>query len=72
MPAGETLNSWGSQIWGRGAQGARDLIGARSASDLARIPGLNVRSATMLRDFYQAAANAENGGDTAPGSGGPA
>ncbi|MBB4908876.1 DNRLRE domain-containing protein [Actinophytocola algeriensis] len=66
VPTGQTLATWGNQIWGTGAQGAKALIGTRSAAELARIPGLNVQSATTLRNFYQGAANAGKGGATAP------
>jgi hypothetical protein len=66
VPKGETLGSWGNQIWGTGADGAKSLIGTRGATELSRIPGLNVQSATTLRNFYQGAAEAGKGGATAP------
>lgn len=66
VPEGQTLGTWGSQIWGHGAEGAKSLIGTRSADELAQIPGLNVQSATVLRNFYQGAIDAGKGGTTAP------
>jgi RHS repeat-associated protein len=66
VPKGQHLNSWGEQIWGKGTQGAQDLIGARSAAELQRIPNLKIQSATILRNFYQGAVAAGKGGTTAP------
>lgn len=66
VPQGETLGTWGNRIWGRGASGARDLIGARSAEELREIPGLTLRSARILKSFYEGAARAGKGGQTAP------
>ena len=66
VPEGQTLGTWGSQIWGRGAEGAKSLIGTRGADELAQIPRLNVQSATILRNFYQGAVDAGKGGATAP------
>ena len=62
VPDGETLGSWGQQIWGHGTEGARSLIGTRGADELTQIPGLTVDSARILRGFYQGAVDAGNGG----------
>ncbi len=65
IPAGETQASWGSKVWGSGAEDAQGLIGARSASEL-RALGLDVPGAQQLANFYRAAAAAGRGGATAP------
>jgi hypothetical protein len=64
VPEGETLASWGAQIWGRGVAGAEALTGARTAAELEQL-GLTADKAATLRDFYQAAADAGKGAETA-------
>ncbi|SFR53886.1 RHS repeat-associated core domain-containing protein [Microbacterium azadirachtae] len=66
VPSGQTLGSWGNQIWGTGTSGDTELIGARTASELSQIPGLTVESATTLRNFYRLAVEAGKGGATVP------
>nr|WP_246303616.1 RHS repeat-associated core domain-containing protein [Nocardioides thalensis] len=66
LPEGYKLGPWGQMIWGRGTEGARALIGARSADELSQVPGLTVESARVLRSFYQGAVDAGKGGTTAP------
>jgi RHS repeat-associated protein len=52
VPEGMDLQQWGGMIWGGGANGARPLIGARTADELRRIPGLTVEGATTLRNYF--------------------
>lgn len=51
VPQGHDLQSWGRLIWGTGANGATAMKGTRTAAQLRQIPGLNVNSATTLRNF---------------------
>lgn len=51
VPEGMTPNAYGNTIWGVGPQGAKDLIGTRSASELESL-GLTVRGAEQWQDFY--------------------
>jgi hypothetical protein len=46
-----TPNAYGNQVWGVGAQGAKDLIGARSAGELSQL-GLTVGKAENWQEFY--------------------
>jgi hypothetical protein len=56
-------------IWGRTGD-AVSLTGARTASEIKKIPGMDARSLTMLRNFYRHAASdtgkKATGTDTAP------
>lgn len=65
VPKGETLATWGKQVWGTKAEGAEALIGARSADEL-RALGLTRENATMFRDYYQWATYVGRGADAAP------
>jgi len=66
-----TFAKWGEEIWGssRGkrdpAGAAYDLIGKRNGDELRAI-GLDLESATLLRNFYRTAANGGRGTSTAP------
>lgn len=66
VPEGQKLGPWGNQIWGTSVDGAKSLIGTRSAGELSQIPGLTAESATTLRNFYQDAITRGQGGATAP------
>ncbi len=59
-----TARVFGQAVWGRGAAAARALIGTRNAAQL-RALGLTPRLAAGLRNFYQAAAEAGEGGAAA-------
>lgn len=65
IPEGETQNSWGNKIWGRGAAGAEAAMGARTPEELEAL-GLTAEGADRLAEFYEAAAAAGKGGATAP------
>lgn len=51
VPAGMVLNTWGNRVWGVQAEGAKSLIGARSAEQLREL-GLTVQAAQRWQDFY--------------------
>ncbi|MEA2635502.1 MAG: hypothetical protein QOH92_2269 [Chloroflexota bacterium] len=59
-----STNAFGQALWGSGEAGARALMGARTAAEL-RSLGMSTRLACGLRNFYQAAAAAGQGGAAA-------
>jgi hypothetical protein len=64
IPAGESQRSWGAKLWGRGADDARALIGARTSDELREL-GLDAAAAKKLADFYRSAAKHGRGGQAA-------
>jgi hypothetical protein len=53
LPEGMTPNAFGNLVWGVGPEGARALIGARSAEELRALGvGLDVAKAQEFRRFY--------------------
>lgn len=64
VPDGMTTSSWGKIIWGRGEEGARALIGKRSADEL-RKEGLTLEKAVGLKKAYVEASKDARGREAA-------